>query len=124
MPRKHVAKVVPQEPIRKLNKSEWIRRQPTSMSVKAVVTKATEEGIEITPQQVYTVRSRMRDDSKPLPVKKVVVKAVRRKTGGAPRRTSRRCTDSDEMAFRRLVLSIGLPKAEAYLSDLKESVGL
>jgi hypothetical protein len=43
----------------------------------------------------------------------------------APRAAGRpRATGDDQLAFRRLVLSIGLPKAEAYLKELRRSVGL
>ena len=98
----------------KVNKSAWIRALPRTMSAKDVVDKARGQGIKLSIAQVYTTRS-----------------AAKKKGGGgtrramAPRAAGRpRATGDDQLAFRRLVLSIGLPKAEAYLNDLRRSVGL
>lgn len=41
----------------KVNKSEWIRQQPATLTAKELVSKAKKEGIEITDAQVYTTRS-------------------------------------------------------------------
>lgn len=41
----------------RLNKSRWIRSQPTSLSAREVVDKARAEGIALTLSQVYTARS-------------------------------------------------------------------
>lgn len=94
----------------KVNKSAWIRALPRTMSAKDVVDKARAEGIKLSIAQVYTTRS-----------------AAKKKGGGgaAKRAASKpRASGDDQLAFRRLVLSIGLPKAEAYLNDLRRSVGL
>lgn len=106
----------------KINKSAWIRDQPKSLSAKEVVEKAAAKGIKVSVAMVYTVRSSAKKTNSKSP------KATVGRPKGSKSRTS--LTKSvgrsgdDEMAFRRLVLSIGLPKAESYLSDLKRSVGL
>jgi hypothetical protein len=41
---------------KRLNKSEWIRRQPVSMTAKDVVAKAKDEGISLSLAQVYSTR--------------------------------------------------------------------
>jgi len=99
----------------KVNKSAWIRALPRTMSAKDVVDKARGQGIKLSVAQVYTTRS-----------------AAKKKTGGPAKRAmgarsvGRPRVDggNDQLAFRRLVLSIGLPKAEAYLNELRRSVGL
>lgn len=100
----------------KLNKSAWIREQPKSLSAKEVVDAAKKAGITLTDAQVYTARSTgNKPKGKPGP-----------KPGSkpTPRAAAANGTNDNELMFKRLVLSIGLPKAEAYLSDLKRSVGL
>ena len=99
----------------KVNKSAWIRALPRTMSAKDVVDKARGEGIKLSIAQVYTTRSA----------------AKKQGMGGAPKRGRaprakgmRAASGDDQMQFKRLVLAIGLPKAEAYLNDLRRSVGL
>lgn len=96
---------------RKINKSAWIREQPRRLSAREVVEKASKAGIKLTDAQVYTARSSAKK-AKGKPGPKPGSKAAASR--GA----------SDELMFKRLVLSIGLPKAEGYLNDLKRSVGL
>ena len=100
-----------------INKSAWIRSQPESMSAKEVMEKAKAEGIKISLAQVYTARSNakkagQRAGSKP--------RAPAAAGAGARARSAR----DDELEFRRLVLSIGLARAETYLNELRRSVGL
>jgi hypothetical protein len=55
-----------------VNKSEWIRGQPKSLSAKEVVEKAKGAGIELSLAQVYTARSTAKkssNGSSPLPTK-------------------------------------------------------
>ena len=96
--------------------AEWIRALPRTMSAKDVVDKARGEGIKLSIAQVYTTRS-----------------AAKKKGGaGAPKRGGARMSGvsglraggDEQLQFRRLVLAIGLPRAEAYLSELRRSVGL
>lgn len=95
---------------RKLNKSEWIRSQPASLSAKEVVAKAKAEGIALSTAQVYTTRSN----------------ANRKPNGRARSGTQRRVVPSGDnaAAFRRFVLTLGLDRVEAMLSDLKRNAGL
>jgi hypothetical protein len=100
---------------RKINKSAWIREQPRSLSAREVVEKASKAGIKLTDAQVYTARSSAKK-AKGKPGPKPGFKSARKAAGANG--------TSDELLFKRLVLSIGLPKSEAYLNDLKRSVGL
>ncbi len=74
------------------------------MSTNDVVAKAAKTGIKLTAAQVYTARSEAKKrNGKPGPKPKAASNAG---INGA----------SDELMFKRLVLSIGLPKAEGYLN--------
>ena len=105
-----------------MTKTAFVKSQPASLSAKEVVEKAKAAGITITDKYVYNIRS----------VAKMTKSAAKRgrpkgskNKAPSPKITKRVASSGDdELAFRRLVLSIGLPKAEAYLSDLKASVGL
>ena len=95
----------------RVNKSAWIRSQPTTMPAADVVKKAKAQGIRLSVAQVYTARST---------AKKVMTGA----SGGASTGRSSAGSSGDEAAFKRLVVSIGIVRAERLLSDLKASVGL
>jgi hypothetical protein len=111
MPR--AKKTVSKPAATKVNESAWIREQPADLTAREVVEKAAKAGIKLTDTQVYTARSTAKK-AKGKPGPKPGAKAASKASNGA----------SDELLFKRLVLSIGLPKAEGYLSDLKRSVGL
>jgi hypothetical protein len=100
----------------RLNKSAWIRSQPESVRAKDVVAKAKAEGIDLSLAQVYTARSNAKKHpTKGKPGRKPnAVAAVRSTT----------VSGADEMSFRRIVLAVGITKAENMLKDLKHSVGL
>ena len=102
----------------KVNKTAWIRSQPATLSAKEVVETAKAEGITLSVAQVYTARSTGKKATAP----------VTPKAGKGPAKTreskvSSRETDY-ELDLRRIVLSVGLPKVETYLADLKRSAGL
>ena len=124
MPRKKKlpASTIPKTATKKVNKTAWILSQPSAMSAKEVVEKAEAAGIRLTTGQIYTARS----TAKTRKAKSTAGKPTQSKASVSTRSPAKSLALSgdDEMAFRRLVLSIGLPKAEAYLSDLKRSVGL
>ena len=98
----------------KVNKTAWIRSQPANTPAKELVAKAKSQGITLSIAQVYTARSTGK--------KAGLVRGPKAKPGRPAAAASG--GKSDVLAFRRLVLSIGLPTAEAYLADLKRSVGL
>lgn len=106
---------------RKVNKSEWIRSQAETLSAKDVVEKAKAAGITLSLAQVYTTRSvAKRAQNKPKGPGRGRRAALPAEVSAA----SARGVDQDELAFRRLALSIGLRRAEAFLGDLKRGVGL
>ena len=124
MPRKKKlpASTTPKPATKKVNKTAWILSQPAAMAAKDVVAKAGAAGIKLTTGQVYTARS----TAKTRKAKSTAGKPTQSKASVTTRSPAKSFAlgGDDEMAFRRLVLSIGLPKAEAYLSELKRSVGL
>lgn len=95
-----------------VNKSAWIRSQPATTPAKDVVAKAKAEGITLSIAQVYTARSTAK--------KKGPTAKGGRKRGP----TAASSLKADDLEFKRLVLSIGLARAESYLASLKQSVGL
>lgn len=102
-------------PKKKINKSAWIRNQPRTMSAKEIVAKAKAAGIKVSDKQVYNARAS---------AKKTSGASKTTKRGPAKGKRAPSGSGDNELSFRRLVLSIGLPKAEAYLNELKRSVGL
>jgi hypothetical protein len=104
--------------VKRLNKSAWIRGQSATMAAKEVVAKAKTVGIKLSLAQVYTARSAAKSAN--VRPGRSTGKRVKGKAG----RPSARSDSDSEMAFRRLALAIGLPKAEAHIADLKRSFGL
>lgn len=104
----------------KLNKSAWIREQPESMAAADVAKKAKDAGIQISVAQVYVARANAR--------KAKGTGARSAKSGPKPKsgawRTAADGGTDDFVQFKRLVLNIGIARAEAYLLQLKQSVGL
>jgi hypothetical protein len=121
---------------KKLTKSSFIRSQPDSMSAADVVAAGKKVGLTLTVASVYTTRyeakkkaaggkSPAKSASKPgpKPASATAAKpAAKGKPGPKPK--AQIVATNEEQAFKRLVLSVGLAKAEGYLSDLKRSVGL
>jgi hypothetical protein len=99
----------------RVNKSEWIRGQPIAMAAKDVVAKAKSAGIELSLAQVYTARS----SAKRTPGG---IRGAAGKRASAGRAASNNSTD--EVSFRRFVLTLGLDRVESMLADLKRSAGL
>ena len=99
---------------RALNKSAWIRSQSPTMAAKDVVAKAKAEGIKLSIAQVYTARSSAKS--------KLGGNRQQRRPG---RPAAKRSSDStDVQDFRRLVLKIGLNRAEELLSAQRRELGL
>lgn len=107
----------PSTPV-KVNKSEWIRQQPVSLKAQEVVAKAKAEGITLSTAQVHTIRSMAKRAGK-----KPTGRSTR--TAALPRAALPSLSaTADEIEFRRLVMSIGLSRAESYIATLRQSVGL
>jgi hypothetical protein len=83
------------------------------MAAKDVVSKAKTESISLSLAQVYTARSNAKKKGgvKGKPGRKP---SIARVSGGG---------SSDETTFRKIVLAVGITKAEAMLEALKVSVG-
>jgi hypothetical protein len=109
------SKKAPKSSAPRLNKSAWIRSQPASMPAKDVVAKGKAEHVSLSLAQVYTARSNAKKKGEPKGKPGRKPNAVARLNGGG---------GSEELAFRRIVLAVGITKAETMLEALKHSVGL
>jgi hypothetical protein len=93
----------------RINKSQWIRAQPRSLSAREVVDKAKAEGISLTLPQVYTARSTAKDKgAKPL-------------TAAAPAgrtRSVKRAKDDLQHQFTSLAMRLGTDEAQRVLDTL------
>ncbi len=110
-------KTAPKSAAAKINKSAWIRSQPASMSAKEVFEKAKSEGIKLSVAQVYTARSS---------AKKAGKSSTPKGQGGRPKggKTIKAEIAGDLNAIRRAVFEHGFAKVDAFLAELKKSVGL
>ena len=90
-----------------VNKSAFIREQPTTMSAKDVVQAAAQQGIELTEGFVYNVRSNAKAKGT-------------RKAAPAGRASSRaRSGASDETSFRQLVVALGTSRAKTLVAEVE-----
>lgn len=107
MPRKKGGK-------RLVNKSQFVREQPVTMTAKQVVTKAKDAGITLSEKYVYNIRAKAN---------------ARRRVGrpGRPGRppksaTALKTASGNEARLVDLALDMGLAKAEALLSRLRSKI--
>ena len=116
---------MPTMPKTTVTKSDFIRSMPAAHA-KDVVKAGAAKGIKFAPSFVYAIRA-MDKKRNGAPMGKPGRKARGGTPGSKPKANAWRAAGSsgDDLAqFRRLVLTIGLARAEAYLADLKKSVGL
>lgn len=98
---------------RTVNKSQFVREQPTTMTAKQVVGKAKDAGITLSEKYVYNIRAKAN---------------ARRRSGrpGRPPKTARgRAAASSGGLEGRLIdlaLELGLGKAEALLGRLRSKI--
>ena len=97
---------------RTVNKSQFVREQPTSMTAKQVVSKAKDAGITLSEKYVYNIRAKAN---------------ARKRTGrpGRPRKVGRPVGSGGGGLEGRLIdlaLEIGLGKAEALLGRLRSKI--
>src|SRR5262245_59262457 len=96
---------------RTVNKSQFVRDQPVTMTAKQVVTKAKDAGITLSEQYVYNIRA----------------KANARRRRGRPGRpkgstNAAKASSNQDARFVDLALDMGLSKAEALLSRLRAKI--
>jgi hypothetical protein len=101
----------------KVNKSAWIRSQPASTPAKELVVQAKKEGIKLSLAQVYTARSTAKNASGP-------AQLVAPRQPGRPKKAIAPAGSDSHVAFRRLVISIGVDRAELFITKIKEQMGL
>jgi hypothetical protein len=98
----------------RVNKSAWIRSQPSSLSAKEVVEKAEAEGIALSLAQVYTARST---------AKKPGAGSGRRGEGrrgpGRPKSSTNSANSSDlRKQFVQLAVRVGTDEAQRLLDRI------
>jgi hypothetical protein len=101
----------------KINKSAWIRSQSASTPAKDLVAQAKKEGIKLSLAQVYTARSTAKNASGP-------AQLVAPSQPGRPKKAIAAAGSDSHVAFRRLVISIGVDRAELFLAAIKSQSGL
>jgi len=90
-------------------KTAFIRSQPPEMPARDVVKKAHEAGLKMSVAYVYTIRS-----------------SARRGRGRPAKSSGRavaRATSSIDIAFRKLVLELGIVRARALLDEIETRLG-
>ena len=102
---------------RTVNKSAFVRSQPTTMSAREVVEKGAAQGIGLSEKYVYNIRAKAKASGR---------------TGAGPGRPGRRPgrppgsrsagAGSAEERFAELALEVGLTKAEALLGRLRSAI--
>jgi hypothetical protein len=104
----------------RVNKSAWIRSQSASTPAKEIVDLAKRQGIQLSLAQVYTARSTAKHGSgggagSASPVGRRATRTTSTSSGSET---------NSEATFRRLVMAIGVDRAEQYLRDLRQDLGL
>ena len=112
---------------RTVNKSAFVRGLPSTMSAAEVIAKGKAAGIKLTAAQVYTVRANAKRVGGKAPkaaaAPKAATAAAPKKAVGRPAKAAKVSGSGDhESHFARLVLNIGLTKAEALLERVREKV--
>ena len=90
-----------------VNKSAFIREQPTTMSAKDVVQAAAKQGIELTEGFVYNVRSNAK------------VKGARKAAPAGRAKSRGPSGGSDETNFRQLVVALGTSRAKTLVAEVE-----
>lgn len=107
MPRKASPKKSKPTVAKKINKSAWIRSQPSTMSAGEVVEKAKGEGISLSTNQVYTTRSAAKT-------------ATTSKGGKKPASSG----GTAEQLIRRAALLVWIEGLEAVVKKIRTEAGI
>jgi hypothetical protein len=113
-----------------VNKTDFVRSQPASMSAKEIAEKATAAGLEISTEYIYKVRSRLgtkagkKPAAKPAPASKIIAKpkAATPKPALAPKPVAPPSGSDEVVTFRRLVLSLGVTRSRQLLDELERGL--
>jgi hypothetical protein len=108
----------------RVNKSAWIRSQPSTLSAKEVVEKANDEGITLSLAQVYTARStakRQGDPGRTITPAAVSTGLIKRGPGRPPRTTGITVSNDLQRQFLAIAVRIGTDEAQRLLERVVES---
>src|SRR5689334_24707194 len=98
---------------RTVNKSQFVREQPTSMTAKQVVSKAQDAGISLSEKYVYNIRAKANSRKR----------TPGRRPGRPPKAAKLAAANSGlEARLVDIALEIGIGKAEALLSRLRSKI--
>ena len=103
----------PQGPV---TKSAFIRQQPPELPARQVVDLARDAGIEITEHYVYKIRGSAPTRRASVPQQAAAVAAGAAAAASTPRVSLGRDT---ERTFRQLVISLGLDRSRALISEVE-----
>jgi hypothetical protein len=112
---------------KRLNKSEWIRSQPASVSAQDLVKLAKKEGFTLTAAQIYTTRSQAKKkDAAPKSAASKSAAPVAAKKLGRPRKVNGAHGPSNgqqdiKRDFIRLAVRIGTDQAKQMLDQFVAS---
>jgi hypothetical protein len=116
---------------RAVNKSAFVRSLPVAMSASDVIAKGKAAGIKLTAAQVYTIRANAKraggKGSASKPTAAVAPKAAAPKAAAKASKAAKApkvaaASGDHDQHFTRLVVNIGLNKAEALLERLREKL--
>ncbi len=107
----------------KINKSAWIRALPATMSAKDAVTKGAADGIKLALTQVYAAR-RSAKKGKSAAKGGGTPKGKGGRPKGSRNKTLKQDVSGDLSHIKRAVFEHGFSRVEAFLAELKKSVGL
>lgn len=101
---------------RTVNKSAFVRTQPTGMSARDVVEKGAAQGITLSEKYVYNIRAKAKAQGR--------IGAGPGRPGRKPGRPagSRSASGSAEERLVELALELGLTKAEGLLTRLRSAI--
>lgn len=113
MPRKaSPKKSKPTAAAKKVNKSAWIRAQPSTMSAADVVAKGKVEGIALTANQVYTTRSNAK-----------TAKTFKGKSASKGKKPAAIGGNAEQL-IRRAALMVGIEGIESLVKKIRTEAGL
>lgn len=112
-----------------LTRSAWIRQQPQNVKAAELVAKAKTEGVDINVGLVHQVRSKWREHEARMKASNPGVRKANEfsipPSVVARTRSSARGVDAaadEEVEFRRLVLNIGLARAQECVAEVEKAV--
>lgn len=100
---------------RRVNKSAWVRAQPSTMKTKELIEAAKKEGIHLTPSNVYVARS---EDKRRKPETAAAAPGQTRRLGVRISATTQSSDPDLKLEFQRLAVRIGTDESQLLLNQI------